>query len=96
MHYMYSKHSLEDHSYKYMYVSQARMQGGFIGFPKPHWSRVITFVIIHVKLTRVSVSFSLVHKNLTQRKGKLRAVYFADFNVFITWPKHFPCVAQFL
>ena len=24
------------------------------------------------------------------------AVYFADFNVFINWPKHSPCVAQFL
>ena len=24
------------------------------------------------------------------------AVYFADFNVFITWLKHSPCVAQFL
>ena len=24
------------------------------------------------------------------------AVYFADFNVFISWPKHSPYVAQFL
>ena len=24
------------------------------------------------------------------------AVYFADFNVFIAWPKYSPCVAQFL
>ena len=32
---------------------------------------------------------------LTKEKASL-AVYFADFNVFITWPKHSPCVAQFL
>ena len=37
------------------------------------------------------IAISPDHKNLTQRE----AVYFADFNLFITWPKHSPCVAQF-
>ena len=32
------------------------------------------------------------HKNLNVSL----AVYFAGFNLFITWPKHSPCVAQFL
>ena len=34
----------------------------------------------------------LNHKNLNVSL----AVYFADFNGFIIWPKHSPCVAQFL
>ena len=40
----------------------------------------------------IDLILCLDHKNLNVSL----AVYFADFNVFITWPKHSPCVAQFL
>ena len=39
---------------------------------------------------------SVLTTRISPKEKVSLAVYFADFNVFSTWPKPSPCVAQFL